>query len=108
SGERSSGPFRAARTCGAPTHRRCWSGPDAPPDRRATGARSGAEQVARDYGVEYARLEAEAAVVALPAGASETDSVYEGWEVVRMGGLVRVEVRLGGKLVGTWDHSGVP
>jgi hypothetical protein len=67
-----------------------------------------AEQVARDYVVEFDRREGEARVVVLHAGASESDAEYEGWEIVRMGGVERVEVRLGGEVVGTWTQSGEP
>lgn len=67
------------------------------------------EQVARDYGVEFERLQGGAGVVAVWHGASETDAVYEAWETVRMGGVERVEVReKGGGLVGTWTHAGEP
>ena len=66
-------------------------------------------QVAEDYGLEYERFEGGAGVVSVWDGASETDARYEGWELVRAGGVARVEVRAArGALVGTWSHSGQP
>src|SRR4051794_2418101 len=66
-----------------------------------------AEQVAADYGVDFDRMEGEAGVLELPRG-SRSDAEYEGWETVRMGGVLKVEIRDRGELVGTWDHSGEP
>src|SRR5256885_671649 len=64
-----------------------------------------AEQVAADYGVAFHRMEGEAGVLELPR-ASRSDAEYEGWETVRMDGVLKVEVRDRGGLVGTWDHLG--
>jgi hypothetical protein len=54
----------------------------------------------------FDRMEAGPAWSCSTTARASSRPAYEGWEMVRMGGVERVEVRLGGQLVGAWTHTG--